>query len=45
MVSGTVEMVEQLGADTLVHIGHGADTIIARMPHGIASRRRDPRCT
>ena len=31
-VSGPVEMVEQLGADTLVHIGHGAATIIARMP-------------
>jgi sn-glycerol 3-phosphate transport system ATP-binding protein len=36
MVSGTVEMVEQLGADTLVHIGHGADTIVARMSHSIA---------
>ncbi len=34
MVSGTVEMVEQLGADTLLHVGHGADTIIARLPHG-----------
>lgn len=36
LISGPVEMVEQLGADTLVHIGHGADTIIARMPHSIA---------
>jgi sn-glycerol 3-phosphate transport system ATP-binding protein len=35
MVSGTVEMVEQLGADTLLHIGHGAATIIARLPHGM----------
>jgi len=35
MVSGTVEMVEQLGADTLLHIGHGAGTIIARLPHGV----------
>ena len=35
IVSGTVEMVEQLGADTLLHIGHGAATIIARLPHGI----------
>jgi sn-glycerol 3-phosphate transport system ATP-binding protein len=34
LVSGTVEMVEQLGADTLVHVGHGANTIIARLPHG-----------
>ena len=33
MVSGTVEMVEQLGADTLVHIGHGVGTAIARLPH------------
>ncbi len=36
MVSGTVEMVEQLGADTLLHIGHGAGTIIARLPHGVS---------
>jgi len=35
MVSGTVEMVEQLGADTLLHIGHGAATVIARQPHGV----------
>jgi ABC-type sugar transport system ATPase subunit len=34
MVSGPVEMVEQLGADTLLHVGHGAGTIIARLPHG-----------
>ena len=33
VVSGDVEMVEQLGADTLVHLGHGAATIIARMPN------------
>ena len=35
IVSGEVEMVEQLGADTLLHIGHGAGTIIARLPHGL----------
>src|SRR5437660_6570853 len=34
-VTGTVEMVEQLGADTLIHIGHGADLVIARLPHGV----------
>ena len=34
-LSGPVEMVEQLGADTLIHVGHGAETIIARMPHEI----------
>ena len=33
IVAGTVEMVEQLGADTLVHVGHGAGTLIARLPH------------
>jgi sn-glycerol 3-phosphate transport system ATP-binding protein len=36
MLEGPVEMVEQLGADTLVHIGHGDATVIARMPHGIS---------
>jgi sn-glycerol 3-phosphate transport system ATP-binding protein len=34
LVGGVVEMVEQLGADTLVHIVHGETTIVARMPHG-----------
>ena len=34
-VSGTVEMIEQLGADTLIHIGHGSDVVIARLPHGV----------
>jgi sn-glycerol 3-phosphate transport system ATP-binding protein len=33
-VSGSIEMVEQLGADTLVHIGHGNDLVIARLPQG-----------
>ena len=27
-------MVEQLGADTLVHIAHGKDPLIARLPQG-----------
>ena len=35
LVAGPVEMVEQLGADTLIHVGHGADRIIARIPHGL----------
>ena len=35
LFAGTVEMVEQLGADTLVHLGHGAATIIVRLPHEI----------
>ncbi len=34
-VTGNVEMVEQLGADTLVHIAHGNDVVIARLPHGV----------
>jgi sn-glycerol 3-phosphate transport system ATP-binding protein len=34
VVTGPVEMVEQLGADALVHIGHGGDTVIARVSHG-----------
>jgi sn-glycerol 3-phosphate transport system ATP-binding protein len=34
-VSGAVEMVEELGADTLLHVGHGNATIIARIPHGV----------
>jgi sn-glycerol 3-phosphate transport system ATP-binding protein len=31
---GTVEMVEQLGADSLLHVAHGGVTVIARVPHG-----------
>jgi sn-glycerol 3-phosphate transport system ATP-binding protein len=34
MMAGPVEMVEQLGADTLVHVGHGAGNVIVRLPHG-----------
>jgi sn-glycerol 3-phosphate transport system ATP-binding protein len=33
MVGGEVQMVEQLGADTLVHLAHGDGTIVARL-HG-----------
>jgi sn-glycerol 3-phosphate transport system ATP-binding protein len=33
-LSGTVEMIEQLGADSLVHMGHGEATLIARVSHG-----------
>jgi ABC-type sugar transport system ATPase subunit len=28
-------MIEQLGADSLVHVGHGKTTVIARLPHGM----------
>ncbi|MFO1306152.1 MAG: sn-glycerol-3-phosphate import ATP-binding protein UgpC [Burkholderiales bacterium] len=37
IIAGEVEMVEQLGADTLVHVGQGSGTIIARLPHGDTS--------
>jgi sn-glycerol 3-phosphate transport system ATP-binding protein len=33
-VRGPVEMVEQLGADALVHVAHGKNTVIARVSHG-----------
>jgi len=34
LFSGNVEMVEQLGADTLVHLSRGKDLLVARLPHG-----------
>jgi sn-glycerol 3-phosphate transport system ATP-binding protein len=34
-LAGTVEMVEQLGADVLIHIGYGGGTFVARVPHGM----------
>jgi sn-glycerol 3-phosphate transport system ATP-binding protein len=34
LFSGAVEMVEPLGADTLVHLSHGKDLLTARLPHG-----------
>jgi multiple sugar transport system ATP-binding protein len=33
-IGGPVEMVEQLGADALVHVGYGGGTMIVRVPHG-----------
>jgi sn-glycerol 3-phosphate transport system ATP-binding protein len=33
LLAGPVEMVEQLGADTLVHVGHGSETVVARTAH------------
>ena len=33
--AGPVEMVEQLGADSLLHVAHGGGTVIARVPHGV----------
>jgi multiple sugar transport system ATP-binding protein len=34
-IAGNVEMVEQLGADALIHIGYGGATFVARVPHGV----------
>ncbi|MCC6868684.1 MAG: sn-glycerol-3-phosphate import ATP-binding protein UgpC [Burkholderiales bacterium] len=31
VVGGPIAMIEQLGADTLVHVGHGSATVVARM--------------
>jgi multiple sugar transport system ATP-binding protein len=33
--AGTIELVEQLGADTLSHVAHGPDAAIVRQPHGV----------
>jgi sn-glycerol 3-phosphate transport system ATP-binding protein len=35
MLTGVVEMVEQLGADTLVHVAHGGDLVVARLAQGV----------
>jgi sn-glycerol 3-phosphate transport system ATP-binding protein len=32
-ISGEIEMIEQLGADTLTHIAHGGATFVLRTPH------------
>jgi len=31
VIGGPIAMIEQLGADTLVHVGHGSATVVARM--------------
>ena len=33
-IVGSVEMVEALGADTLVHVAVAGRSVIARLPHG-----------
>ena len=35
-ISGTVEMIEQLGADTLVHVAADKAQVVARLPHGVS---------
>jgi sn-glycerol 3-phosphate transport system ATP-binding protein len=32
-ITGSIEMIEQLGADTLTHIAHGGATVVLRTPH------------
>jgi sn-glycerol 3-phosphate transport system ATP-binding protein len=34
-ILGTVEMVEQLGADTLVHVGHGGTLVVVRLSQAV----------
>ena len=34
VLAGPVQMIEHLGADSLVHVEHGKTTVIARLPHG-----------
>ncbi|MBS0322003.1 MAG: sn-glycerol-3-phosphate import ATP-binding protein UgpC [Proteobacteria bacterium] len=33
-ITGSVELVEQLGADTLAHVSHGGAMVVARLPGG-----------
>jgi sn-glycerol 3-phosphate transport system ATP-binding protein len=39
---GSVEMVEALGADTLVHVSIGGRTTIARLPNGTSAAVGEP---
>src|ERR1700686_4816844 len=39
---GSVEVVEALGADTLVHVAVAGRTVIARLPHGAAAGIGEP---
>jgi len=41
-VVGSVEMVEALGADTLVHVAVSGRPVIARLPHGIPATIGEP---
>ena len=34
-LAGSVEMIEQLGADSLLHVAYGGGNVIARVPHGV----------
>jgi ABC-type sugar transport system ATPase subunit len=39
---GSVEMIEALGADTLIHVASPAGPIIARLPHGVPAAVGEP---
>ena len=39
---GSVEVVESLGADTLVHVAVAGRTVIARLPHGAPATIGEP---
>jgi len=41
-VVGAIEMVEALGADTLVHVAVNGRPVIARLPHGVAAVVGEP---
>ncbi len=40
-ITGKIEMIEQLGADTLTHIAHGGATFVLRTPHDAANHIGD----
>jgi len=39
---GSIEMVEALGADTLIHVSIAGRTVIARLPHGAPAGIGEP---
>ena len=39
---GSVEMIEALGADTLIHVAFGGASLIARLPHGAPATVGEP---
>src|SRR5438105_4080893 len=41
-IVGSVEMIEALGADTLIHVAFGGSSLIARLPHGAPATVGEP---
>jgi ABC-type sugar transport system ATPase subunit len=39
---GSVEMIEALGADTLIHVAFGGGSLIVRLPHGAPATVGEP---